>query len=347
MVGQQLDYFLAGEGYMKIPSDLPEYTLYFREENSYINVFHVIHYEKNLYIAEEQYRYMKDKIKKMFMGKGSIHDIHILTLMVCQDIKRAKSLCQNDPFCWMIDPYGNRLMIYDNQVSDFYGMRNKLEEFLNHLPESNQEECIAEERARKGKKWIAGMHIPYVTAFFVLANILIFFICTFTSDLLYNIGAFSAGAFLADKEYHRIVTSIFLHWDIDHLVSNMLVLYYLGEVVEKYFGQISYSLIYLSAGIFGNLCSAWYEIHEGAYIHSVGASGAVFGIIGALFVLVCIHKGHLEQITMGRLLFMIVYSLYSGFAGDGINNAAHIGGFICGIAISFLVLVLKKRSGQR
>lgn len=341
MVEKQLEYFLAKEGYIKIPSDLPEYTFYFQEENSYINVLYVIHYKKNLYIAQEQYQYMKDKMKEFFMGKGN-NDIHILSIIISEDMERAKRLCKEDPFCWIINPYDNCLMIYDHQVSDFYGMRNKIEKFLNHIPESGREEGIEEEAIWKRKKWISNVTIPYITVFFVLANILIFFICTFNGDSLYNIGAFNAGAFLIDKEYYRAVASIFLHWDMNHLASNMLVLYYLGEVVEKYFGRVSYFIIYILAGISGNLFSAWYEIHEGVYISSVGASGAIFGIIGTVFVLVCIHKGHLEQITMSRLLFMIIYSLYSGFAGDGINNAAHIGGFICGMAISFLTLAFRK-----
>ena len=113
--------------------------------------------------------------------------------------------------------------------------------------------------------------------------------------------------------------------------------------MEKYFGRVKYSIIYLFAGISGNLLSAVYEIYRDMHISSVGASGAIFGIIGALFILVCVHKGHLEQIAMGRLLFMIVYSLYSGFAGRGINNAAHIGGFLAGVAISFLLWAAGKK----
>ena len=176
-----------------------------------------------------------------------------------------------------------------------------------------------------------------------MVNVLVFLICTFTGSLLYNKGAFNVRVFWEGKEYYRILTSVFLHWDIDHLISNMLILYCLGEVVEKHFGRIKYTVIYISAGILGNCLSGWHEIYEGAYINSVGASGAIFGIIGALFILVCINKGHLEQITMGRLLLMIIYSLYSGFVGEGINNAAHIGGFVSGMAIALLLWLFGKK----
>ena len=272
-------------------------------------------------------------------------DVHIMSLIVSREAEKGKRICKEDPFCWIIDPVNDRLVVYENQVGDFYGMRNKIECFLSQVSASGQETEDGEGDTDRAVKHDSRFRIPYVTTFLVAANILVFLICTFTGDLLYNEGAFNAGMFWEDREYYRILTSTFLHWDIDHLVSNMIVLYYLGEVVEKHFGGIKYSVIYLCAGILGNLLSAAYEVYKGIYISSAGASGAVFGVIGALFVLVCVHKGHLEQITMGRLLFMFVYPLYSGFAGSGINNAAHIGGFISGVVIAFVLWGLERKTG--
>ncbi len=342
MVGQRFGSFLAEEGYTKISSNLPEFTFYFRMENNYTNVFQVINYENNLYISEDQYKLMKGKIKDFFAEKN-IYDIHILSVIICQEAEKAKLLCKDDPFCWQIDPFNGRLMIYENQVDDFYGMKNKIEYFLAHIESFGLEEhSEAREAFQSGKQnfWLS---IPYITVFLILVNVLVFLICTFTGSLLYNKGAFNVRVFWEGKEYYRILTSVFLHWDIDHLISNMLILYCLGEVVEKHFGRIKYTVIYISAGILGNCLSGWHEIYEGAYINSVGASGAIFGIIGALFILVCINKGHLEQITMGRLLLMIIYSLYSGFVGEGINNAAHIGGFVSGMAIALLLWLFGKK----
>lgn len=275
MVEQQLDDFMAEEGYTKVPSNLPEFTFYFHIENSYVNVFRMIYYEKNLYITKEQYQYIKDKIK-IFFAEKNMEDVHIMSLVVCEEAERGRQICGDDPFCWIIDPFHNRLIIYEDQADDFYGMRNKIEHFLAKIPILGQE--ATERGTDRAKKQNIRRNIPYVTVFFVAVNILIFLMCTFTGDLLYNKGAFSAGAFWKDREYYRILTSVFLHWDVDHLVSNMIVLYYLGEVVEKYYGHAKYSMIYLSAGILGNLLSAGYEIYRGIYISSAGASGAVFGI---------------------------------------------------------------------
>lgn len=333
MLEQQLEYFLAEEGYAKIPSNLPEFTIYYRMENNYVNVFHVIDYRQNLYILEDQYLHIKEKIKNLFKEKG-IHNIHILSLIISADMHRARQLYGDDTMCWILEPFEQRLIIYENQVSDFYGMKGKIEYFLSHARQEQIPQIPSKEKSNPA----------HVTIAFVFINIAIFIICTFTEDLLYNIGAFNAMAFLEQKEYYRIFTSMFLHWDINHLISNMIVLYYLGEVVEKYFGAVRCGIIYLVAGISGNLLSMIYEMYAGLQIGSVGASGSIFGIIGALLVLVLVHKGHLEQITIGRLLFMISYSLYSGFVGSNINNAAHIGGFVSGVIMAFILWFMKNKT---
>ena len=72
-------------------------------------------------------------------------------------------------------------------------------------------------------------------------------------------------------------------------------------------------------------------------IRSVGASGAVFGVMGALVIMVFRYKGRLKQINMGRLVFMIAYSLFSGFTAGNVNNAAHVGGLVGGIVSASVV----------
>ncbi len=332
MVERQLDEFFTEEGYVGIPSNLPEFTIYFRMENSYVNVFHVVNYRKNLYISGDQYLHIKEKIRNLFLEKG-ISQIHIFSLIICNDGNKARRLCADDAMCWIINPYEKRLMIFEDQVSDFYGMKDKLEYFLAHLHLEEEDGQSERRRSTSGTK--AGKYkMPVMTTVLVAVNILVFILCAFTGDLLYNIGAIGITEFLEKHEYYRIFTSLFLHWDIDHLISNMIVLYYLGEVAEKHFGLVRYGILYIAAGICGNISSMIYEFYSETVIFSAGASGAIFGVIGALLLLVIIHKGHLDQISIGRFMFMLAYSMYSGFVGSNINNAAHIGGFFSGLVIA-------------
>lgn len=83
-----------------------------------------------------------------------------------------------------------------------------------------------------------------------------------------------------------------------------------------------------------------YELLSGNYISSVGASGAVFGVEGALLLLVILHHGKLQSMSIGRVVFAITFSLYSGFTSSEVNNAAHIGGILMGFALAAVFCML-------
>lgn len=322
MVFEQLERFLIEQGFGMVPSNLPEFSFFFHRENAYVNVLHIIDYKQGLYITEDQYVHIKEKIREFFREKG-IDEIHILSLLICADTEKAKLLCGNDAFCWLIDSVENRLLIHENQIADFYGMKGILEDFLYELSRMPQAETAADAD-------FAGMEYYAANILLVAANVILFIICTFTGDLLYNKGAFSVMNLIEDREWYRIFSSMFLHADIGHLVSNMLILYYIGNVIERQVGHFPYMIIYFLSGFIGNVFSAGYEMFTGNYVSSVGASGAVFGIEGALLMLALLHKGKLTEVTTGRIVFSIAFSLYCGFTSSYVNNAAHVGGVITG-----------------
>lgn len=335
MVYEQLEHLLTGLGYCKVISNLAEFSFFFRRESAYVNVLHIIDYKQELYITEDQYTHIKEKIKLFFQEKG-MGEIHILSLIICTDTEKAKQLCKNDAFCWIIDVKQNRLLIHENQAADFYGMKDILENFLYEIENApagepgNGEDAF---RPDYQENWNAVKSIVrqyWANILLVAVNVILFMICTFTGDLLYNKGAFSVVNLIEDGEWHRVLTSMFLHGNIGHLISNMLILYYIGNVIEKQVGHFPYMIIYFLSGIMGNVFSAGYEMLTGDYVSSVGASGAVFGIEGALLVLAILHKGKLADVTTGRIVFSIAFSLYCGFTSAHVNNAAHVGGVIMG-----------------
>ena len=125
------------------------------------------------------------------------------------------------------------------------------------------------------------------------------------------------------------------------------MLYFAGEIVEKYLGKRQYVILYFFSGITGSLFYAAYEFYTGSYMASIGASGAVFGLIGALLVIVVRHKGKYGDITLKRMGFMIVYMIYMGLRTSNVNNAAHIGGLICGILLTCLYMLMQNRESER
>lgn len=339
---QELEKFFYEYGYNKIPSNLPEFTFFFRAERAFVNVFHVVDYRSELYISEDQYSHLKETIIAFFKEKH-VAEVHILSLLICTDVPKAKQLCGNDPFCWIIDPLGNRLIVHETQTADFYGMRGQLEDFLYKIAVgAYKEHDTAEQNITVGRRKYTQIWSAYITFLLVVCNVVLFIICTFTGEVVYNIGAFSVMNLIGEGGWYRLVSAMFLHWDIGHLVSNMLILYYIGSVVERKMGHLSYLVLYLMSGLAGNILSAGYELYTSEFMISAGASGAIFGIEGALIVLVLLSRGEIEHMTLGRVVFALAFSLYCGFTDNNINNAAHLGGVMMGFVLAAFIWFFKK-----
>ncbi len=139
-------------------------------------------------------------------------------------------------------------------------------------------------------------------------------------------------------EWWRLLTASFLHGSFIHVGMNMLGLYSAGVSVERIYGKRLYTLIYLSSGLMGSVLSLYFSAQN---VVSVGASGAVFGVTGALLVAVALNRDTLpkafSQQTISGIGIFILYSLLQGFSLQGIDNAAHIGG-LAGGCLAALIL---------
>jgi len=154
-----------------------------------------------------------------------------------------------------------------------------------------------------------------------------------TTQFLLEHGALHAPS-IQIGEWYRLVTHLFLHGDIWHLGNNMLILFCLGNALEHYVGKISYAVIYFFSGILAGLGSVVYNTNDTV---SVGASGAVFGVVGAMVWLVLRNKGRLKGFTGPRMAVFVLMSVYAGFVDQGIDNAAHIAGLIAGFLLAMLI----------
>lgn len=135
------------------------------------------------------------------------------------------------------------------------------------------------------------------------------------------------------QEYYRVLTSVFLHANPQHIFGNMIFLAALGDMLERSIGHGRFGMIYMLSGIGGNLASMLYELMRGQYYHTIGASGAVFGLIGALLLLLVRNNGVYAQVSMRRMVLALIYLFYSGMQSDTTNNAAHIGGLLTGFVL--------------
>ncbi len=146
-------------------------------------------------------------------------------------------------------------------------------------------------------------------------------------------GAMLPSAIVQGNEYYRLFTSMFLHFSVEHLLSNMLILLFAGDMLQERVGTLRYLLIYLGGGLLGNVLSLAVDCQKGVEVVSAGASGAVFAVIGGLVWLIVKYKGKVPGLDARGVLLMAVLSLVQGFQNVGVDPYAHLGGFLGGFAL--------------
>jgi rhomboid protease GluP len=152
-------------------------------------------------------------------------------------------------------------------------------------------------------------------------------------DLLHY-GA-DSGPKVWDGEWWRLIASMFLHAGIIHLFFNMWSLRVVGPIVEGMFGSATYFVIYMLAGLGGSVASCmWNPMGT-----SVGASGAIFGLLGAIIAFFLTHRRSMPaevfRSYMQRIGLLVAINLFLGFSIPRVDNSAHVGGLVTGFVCGF------------
>jgi len=140
-------------------------------------------------------------------------------------------------------------------------------------------------------------------------------------------------------EYYRLFTCMFLHSGILHIASNMYALYSIGGLAESIYGRKKYIIIYILSGIIASTAS--YVFSNGI---SVGASGAIFGVLGGVLVISHKLKHRIGSGLFKNIIFIIILNLFISFTIPNIDISAHAGGFVAGIIISWLLFPKNEES---
>ena len=188
------------------------------------------------------------------------------------------------------------------------------------------------------------------TGWIFLLNLLVFLVTCWLggtffgaphTDVLIALGAKDTVR-LVQGEWWRFFTPVFIHVGMMHFAFNSLGLCIIGKHIEQVFGKSLFLLVYLGAGIAGNLCSAVFTLGI-----SAGASGALFGLLGAGWYLDRRFRQHLQALSGGILrgrsqfTLLVGINILFGFIMPGIDNAAHIGGLLFGIVATMAILHLR------
>jgi len=195
------------------------------------------------------------------------------------------------------------------------------------------DEAVAK-RPRLAEK---GGAVPIATYALIIINLLIG-VATLAGGnqifaLAMTIGALFPQFVLEGGEHYRLFTYMFLHANTMHLLNNCFSLYIFGTRVERFYGRAKILIIYLASGILAGLVSVLMIPNP-----TIGASGATFGLLGAILALAIRSKADIVGLNYSTILVLASISLALGFTRPEVNNHAHIGGFVAGFVLGMLFI---------
>lgn len=144
--------------------------------------------------------------------------------------------------------------------------------------------------------------------------------------------------YIQKGQWYRLFSSMFLHFGFLHLICNMYSLYNLGPALEGFFGIPIFLLLYLVSGLAGNIFTYRSELKTGRFAMSVGASGAIFGLLGS-YLIFAVWPGFVGVSLYGILRVLAINAVYA-FANKNINTKAHLGGLIAGASLTAVLLLI-------
>ncbi len=340
MIVDKVNAGLSEKGFRNIRVNVNDIYLHSYEQEQGIYLVIVLDCPLGTEFTLAQYQHIRTQIHSNFMKRSNGH-IRILSIICTNNVKGVRDLYTEGEEQWIIDAVNNNLILYEDQTGDFLGLREDIETILQSRTKEVEDEAIHPKDQKTTKKSVKNYFSKYNTLL-VIINILVFFWMdlkgsSLSTRYLLDHGALYWPAMEQSKEYYRILTYMFLHSGFEHLINNMIVLLCVGDNLERAIGKWKYLIIYFGSGVIAGIASLSYNMLGGTIVVSVGASGAIFGIVGAMAFIVVINKGHLEDLSARQMILFVILSLYGGLTSQGVDNAAHVGGLVAGIIITVIL----------
>lgn len=259
---------------------------------------------------------MSDNIKEDINGDPKL---------MCVNVKDEKDIEESDIIKRVFPDLSNKLQYTENGVELFM-------KITGDINKHNREDAERLEKVFKN-------NIPYITYLLIIVNCIFFFVPYMLGQYNYVVESLWVyGPSIRNGEYYRLFSGMFMHGNIMHLFLNCYSIYIIGSQIESFLGRWKYVVIYFFSGLTGALLSMTLN---GA-IPSIGASGAIFGLMGALLYFGYYYRVYLGNVVKTQILPIILLNLAVGFLSSGVDNYAHIGGLIGGIIITIALGVKNK-----
>ena len=301
--------------------------------------------------AEQIFCILVNNTGSFQLGQSQIQNIHyqlaaripernLLFLVVTNDPERDKILAQMPGInVWLVDAGSRRLLIYENQPDDFFDLKYGLYQTITETPQAKAQTAV------QRKNW------PWVTIALIAVNVVWFIILALGGDVgdagyMISKGAAYGPFIFENYQFWRLLTNLFMHFSVRHLLGNMVYLAIVGYSIEQAAGHWRYLAIYLLSGFGASVVSAANYYITGQNTVSAGASGAIYGLIGAAVYLLIKNRGRMRPgILWLRIGIILIFLFYSNFVNTGVDAVAHAAGFVFGILLAIAFIGGKKKPG--
>ena len=322
----------------------------FEKGNTIYSVFNL----QDKSVTVEQFNNILNQLYAGFISNGMCIRNHMM--FICADdkqyigeivtgIRAIRDVTGNsdmEEVISIVDTSRNMLLLEDGTDEKWVGVLKDISNFLNRANAM----YMAQNKSNSStmKKEVMS-NLKYSAVWIAAANIIVYLAMTFAGmDNYEKIVENYANNYirvLEHGEWYRIITSIFLHSDADHLLGNMICLIAVGIQVEKFIGRGRFLFVYFISGIIADFSSMGYNMYLKADVLSLGASGAIYGLLGIFIIILIVNK---DVFGKGNAIRLIIYLALCGYAGlaSNIDHAAHIGGLLAGIILGVITLVIPK-----
>lgn len=328
-------YFVTKEGYAPIFVQGVKDEIWLEKVDG---PYRIIRINNNYIHNEEQYNFEQFKIKnimKQIKRKTLSFTINALNidLNVADrvEVKNEKNV-DNISIHELSEVQKNNdiVSVFPNIKTDLFEGNNSLDLIINVTKDINNK---TESDNKKFEKIFSKKKL-FVT-YILMGLCFLMYIVTLImggSNVIYLILGANYAPLIKNGEIFRLITYAFLHGSIIHLLVNMYSLFIVGRQIENNFGKVRLLIIYFISALSGGLLSALFS--DGI---SIGASGAIFGLLGALLYFGLHFRLYLTDALISKIIPIIILNLLIGFTVTGIDNACHIGGLIGGFLASMAV----------
>ncbi len=298
-------------------------------------VSHHIHNKEQLDFDKFKLSRIVKQIKKKTLS------LKVKVLSIYTDIEDEKLLSDNDIIVTKEEDINNPKLtnVFPDIVEKTERKEDGLEYFMkitDNINKKNEAKNKTAERIFSYKKPI----VTYTIIAICIFMFMMMYIFGQGSEDNYTLLKFGASLDILIKngEYYRLFTCIFLHIGIVHLLCNIYSLYIVGKEVENLYGKLKYLIIFILSGICGSILSLAFNSNT----IGAGASGAIFGLLGAFLYFGYYYRAYLGNSITRAILPVLIVNLIIGLMSSSIDLAAHIGGLVGGILVSMMVGVPDK-----